>query len=150
MSLCLVFIEQARWTWDHIKRASAVNIVPKEETITKMNLTELQTKHPNVISTTVFNRFQESKIGADWNWDFWFGSTNFWLGLSVQAKKLYQDSLRYKGLSYKPNKSSIRQIDLLIQNAFTSNPPKIPLYVFYNYWDRKKFQAPGYVELFLS
>ena len=57
MSLCLVFIEQARWTWDHIKRASAVNIVPKEETITKMNLTELQTKHPNVISTTVFNRF---------------------------------------------------------------------------------------------
>ena len=142
MSLCLDFIEQARWTWKHIKRASAANITPKEETITEINLTELKTKHPLVISTDEYNRKEESRIGADWAWDFWFGSGKFWLGLSIQAKKLYQGTLRYEGLNYKPNKSSIRQIDQLIQNALNGNPPKIPLYVFYNYWNRKKFQTP--------
>lgn len=142
MSLCLDFIDRARWTWNHIKKAHSVKISPTEETITEMNLTELQIKHPLEITTCEYNKYEESKTGADWDWDFWLGSRNFWLRLGIQAKKLHQQTLRYKSLNYKPKNSPQRQIDLLIQHSINSNPPKIPIYVFYNYWEKKKFNSP--------
>jgi len=142
MSFCSDLIDRALWTWSHIKKAHSVKISPSEETITEMNLTELQIKHPIAIKTQTYSKPKESKTGADWDWDLWLGSANLWIRLGIQAKKLNQQTLRYKSLNYKPKNSPLRQIDLLIQHSINSNPRKIPMYVFYNYWDRKIFNAP--------
>lgn len=140
MSLCTDFIIRARWTWEWIKRATSVKIAPKEETITDLNLVELQTKHPNEIKTETFTKYEESRIGADWDW--WLGSGDLWLRLGVQAKILDPQTLKYEHLDYSPKNSPKRQIDLLIYHSLNDKPPKIPVYVFYNYWDINKFDPP--------
>lgn len=105
MSLCSDLITRARWTWKHMKKAHSVGIRPSEETITEMNLTELQVKHPQQIKTQTFSKRKELKTGADWDWELWLGSQNLWLSLSIQAKKLNPQNLRYEDLDYQPKNS---------------------------------------------
>lgn len=132
-----------------MKKAHNLGISPNEETITELNLVELGTKYPNQIKTqNKFSRYQESKTGADWDWELWLGSGNLWLPLSIQAKKLNPKTLKYEELNYQPQKSPMTQMDTLINNSLLSMPPKIPIYVFYNYWDSKKFHSPWLYPLF--
>ena len=88
-----------------MKKAHSVGIRPSEETITEMNLTELQAKHPQQIKTQTFSKRKELKTGADWDWELWLGSQNLWLSLSIQAKKLNPQNLRYEDLDYQPKNS---------------------------------------------
>lgn len=134
-TLCNDFIKQARKTWDWIKISIATNINLGEESITDFNLLELQNKHPNEIKTQKFTKRREAQEGADWEW--WLGSGNNWLGLRVQAKKIDSTNLKYPNLG-NINKYG-RQVDLLIDKANKHQPPLIPIYVFYNYWNPKMY-----------
>jgi hypothetical protein len=113
-----------------------INIL--EESITDFNLLDLQINHPLEIVTQKFSKPREAREGADWEW--WLGSQGFWLGLRVQAKILSPQKLRYLEL----NHSTIhgRQIELLINHSFKNKYPKVPVYVFYNYWEVNKFDPP--------
>ena len=139
-SLCEDFIAKAKQTWKRIKisRLCGMNIL--EETITDINLMDLQINHPNEIKTQRFSKPEEGKIGADWEW--WLGSEDFWLPLRVQAKIVDPTTLKYPHLDYKSPKSPQSQIELLIKHSLNDKPPKIPVYVFYNYWDINNFDPP--------
>ena len=138
ISLCSDFIAQSSDTWFRIRNGRLTRIYISEESITDYNLLTLQMKHPHQISTQKFTKHMESIHGADWEW--WLGSKAGWLGLRVQAKKLNSRTLRYSGLDHVTSKG--RQIDLLINHSMSGYPPKIPIYVFYNYWDTRRHVPP--------
>lgn len=146
-SLCADFIARAAQTWNLIKYGKLTKIRISEETITEINLLELQIRHPQEIITVTISKPREAKIGADWEW--WLGSRGYWLPLRVQAKKLDPVNLEYPYLDHKSRYGS--QIRLLIDHSLKNNPPMIPIYIFYNYWDYKRFdppwQCPSYPKL---
>lgn len=137
-SLCYDFIAQSSDTWVRIRYGRLTRIYVYEESITDHNLLTLQMRHPHRVSSQKFTKHMESIHGADWEW--WLGSTAGWLGLRVQAKKLNSRTLKYTGLDRTTSRG--RQIDLLINHSMSSNPPKIPIYVFYNYWDVRRYVPP--------
>ncbi len=133
--LCNDFIIQAVRVWNWLKTSLQTRIILSEETITDFILLELQSRHPYEIITQKYTKRQESRTGSDWEW--WLNSGSNWLGLRIQAKKLDSNNLEYPGLD-KVNLYG-RQVDLLITNSLQSQPKRIPLYVFYNYWDNNKY-----------
>jgi len=135
MNLCDDFIIQAKQVWNWLKTSMKTGIIISEESITDFVLLELQYRHPYEIITQKYTKRQESQTGCDWEW--WFTSGVNWLGLRIQAKKLDSNNLEYPELD-KVNKYG-RQVDLLISNALQSQPKRVPLYVFYNYWDNSKY-----------
>lgn len=130
IDLCTTFCNRAIITWHYLQNGIRSRIELGEETITDINLLEIQIRHPNEVRTAKFNRIIEGKItGADWEW--WLGSKSGWIGLRIQAKKLNSHSLEYDSLDHSTKNG--RQVDLLIQDA--TNKGLIPMYCFYNYWD---------------
>ncbi|HEY3864561.1 MAG TPA: DUF6615 family protein [Solirubrobacteraceae bacterium] len=91
---------------------------------------ELRRAHPQEIIVKPFNRHAEAQNGADWAW--WFQGKK-WLGMRVQAKKLYADSRRYAALAHTIGKTKKRQVDVLISQA--KKDKLFPMYCFYNFWD---------------
>lgn len=130
--ICPSFIYQSIKTWNWIKSGNISGITLSEESLTDFNLLELTLRHPNNIKTQKFTKNQESKTGADWEW--WIYESNHWIGLRIQAKKLYSNSSLYESLN-----ESETQIEKLIKRASTNSIPLIPLYVFYNYSEDKTF-----------
>ena len=137
-SFCDVFIQQSIMTWNNIRFSEITGISFGEEIISGTNLLELQRKHPFEIKTKTFTRHQESRNGADWEW--WLGSGVYWLGLRIQAKKITPSLLRYEHLNHVNQYG--RQVDLLIQYSYNSYPRRMPLYVFYNFWDLNRYNPP--------
>jgi len=142
--LCVDFIHTAIQTWNRIKHGSLTGINLLEESITDFNLLDLQIRHPQEIITRKFSKRKEAKEGADWEW--WLGSKGSWLGLRVQAKILDSQKMRYPHLNRSTGYG--RQIDLLINNALSHSYPKIPIYVFYNYWNINRFNPPWLCKTF--
>lgn len=142
--LCKDFVEQAVKTWKYIELSELTNIGLSEESITDINLLDLQRTHPSEILTQKFSKPRESQIGADWEW--WLGSQGKWLGLRIQAKKLDPDNLSYPFLEHVSTNG--RQIELLINHSLIQQPPRIPIYIFYNYWDMQQFSAPWLCQTF--
>lgn len=115
-------------------------MTPSEETITDNNLFRLAYDARRVgyggfygrhrLEVRKLTKDEESREGSDWEW--WFGSPGRWIGLCVQAKKLYPDSSRYERLM-RPDAASTSQIDDLIKRC-ASDPTssRYPLYCFYN------------------
>lgn len=134
-TLCQDFVLQAEETWNMMKLGHDTKIDVAEESITDWNLLKLQVNHPHEIRTQKFTKPVEGREGADWEW--WLGEDDLWLGLRVQAKRIDSDQLRYQYLNHKTRYGN--QADLLIDYAGKSQPPRIPVYVFYNYWDSDKF-----------
>lgn len=124
--ICCSFIFQAIKTWNWLKSAKEIGLTLSEESITDFNLLELNLRHLEHIRTQKFTTIEEADTGADWEW--WINFDDNWIGLRIQAKKLDSHSLKYKALHQKKS-----QIDDLINQALSSSPPLIPLYVFYNY-----------------
>lgn len=137
-SLCNDFIQQSIKTWNIIRFSEITGISYGEESLTDANLLELQIKHPFEIKTKSFTRHQESINGADWEW--WLGSGDQWLGIRIQAKKINPSLLRYEHIEHS-NKHG-RQVDLLIHHSYNSHPRRIPLYVFYNFWNTDRYDPP--------
>jgi len=102
-----------------------------EETITDINMLELQSKHRKTLVVRKYSKQTEEPIeGADW--EMWFASRGIVLGFRIQAKILLGND--YPGIPYIIRSTRRRQIDLLIERAFASTPRRIPFYVLYNYW----------------
>jgi len=141
--LCKDFIDQAKKTWERIRYSELTRIAINEEAITSLNLLDLQRKHPFRIRTRTFTRHQEAINGTDWEW--WLGSGMNWLGLRVQAKKLKPNVRKYRDID-KTHPVHGRQVDNLINHALNSNPPRVPIYVFYNYWDVNLYNPPWLCE----
>src|ERR1700674_228364 len=98
-SLCATFCQSAIWTWNCLKYARQTGIQLGEESLTDLNLLNIQICHPSEVRTKKFSRNTEGKVtGADWEW--WFGSPSGWLGLRIQAKKLNNLSSQYDELDH--------------------------------------------------
>jgi hypothetical protein len=105
-----------------------------EETITDINLLEMQMRQPYAIATRKLSRRNENIIGADWLWAI-VGRTGRTFVLYVQAKKFFPSSGRYESLIDRAN--PFHQVDRLIANQFLYRIAGIrmyPIYVFYNYF----------------
>lgn len=129
--LCQSFSDQAIYTWERLEKEKITSISIGEETLTDINLQDIQMQNPYHIKTQKFNRRQEAKNGADWEW--WFCSENMGFGVRVQAKKLDLKSNTYLGINKETR--SRKQIDIFIDEAIDSQYHLYPLYVFYNYFD---------------
>lgn len=129
------FLVKSIETWDRIALEKKIKISIGEETITDINLQDLQLANWGEISTQKFNRSEESENGADWEW--WFVSAGKSFGLRIQAKKLdinkgiYPKIDRHIG----DDNTKPRQIDLLINCALKNKPKLLPIYVFYSYFE---------------
>lgn len=105
-----------------------------EETLTDLNLLELQAGNPGEVSTIKFTRLQEGqKTGADWEWWVRLASGS-WLKLRVQAKRLNLRTSSYHHINYP--KQTGRQLRDLVKDARASRA--VPLYCFYNFWEPSK------------
>lgn len=130
-TICESFIYQSTKTWNWIKSGNKTGIILSEESITDFNLLELNLRHPNNIKTQKFTKAQEHNTGADWEW--WICDKDHWIGLRIQAKKIYSNSV------YQALHDNEEQIDNLIEHASSNPTPLIPFYVFYNYIEDKTF-----------
>ena len=130
-NICKTFCDRAVWTWRSLRNGINTGIELGEETLTDINLLEIQIRHPKDVRAVKFNRIQEGNVtGADWEW--WFGSQSGWIGLRVQAKKLNSSSLKFDSLNHKSRQG--KQVDLLVNNA--QKHGLVPMYCFYNYWNQ--------------
>jgi hypothetical protein len=118
---------RAAQTWIDLRESWDLKVDVGEETLTDNNLMEVARKHSPVIRHFKFSRLQEHReSGADWDW--WFtSSSNGWIGLRFQAKKLASNG-RYSLNSEKGR----AQADLLIRSSRAEQ--LVPMYVFYNAW----------------
>jgi hypothetical protein len=133
--LCLGFRERANVTWDLITVGESSRIRPAEETLTEVNLLELQVRYPSQIRCWMFSKHAEGRTtGADWEW--WIGARGGWVGVRVQAKRLALPSRSYEKLDH--SSGSVRQVDRLIGDA----SGMYPIYCFYNAFDRLGHDVP--------
>jgi hypothetical protein len=131
--LCRTFDRLSASVWATLADASAYGLSYGEESLTDMLLLELKRQHAKELTITPFNRRQEGRNGADWAW--WFEGKQ-WLGMRVQAKRLYPSG-RYEALDDLVGKSKTKlQADLLLTEAKADN--LFPMYCFYNFWDVTK------------
>ena len=126
--LCETFEALAGRTWSYLRAAHETDVRIGEETLTDINLIDIQDRHPGEVVTRKFTRAQEAANGADWEWWFIGGGQSF--GARVQAKKLYPDR-GYTSL-YGDGRS---QSSALLASA--SKDAVTPMYCFYNFTDPK-------------
>ena len=123
-SLCATFEALAERTWHYLDAAQQTEIRIGEETLTDINLIDIQRRHDREVLSVKFTRAQESKNGADWEWWFlWRGDA---YGFRLQAKKLYPER-GYTSL----NGDGRTQATTLLTGAAADDV--VPLYCFYNY-----------------
>lgn len=139
MNLCKTFQRRAISTWNLLRKARVSRLQLGEETITDINLLEIQYKHPHEVILYKFTKPQESRTGADWEW--WLtGPSGLWLGLRIQAKVLSLETVDFPHMYYRSKSSSKDQTELLIEGALNNTPPRIPLYCLYVNWDVRQFR----------
>jgi hypothetical protein len=140
MTLCEEFRSLSFNTWKEIGTAKSVNYLLKEESITDRIVLNLKINQGGRMITQEFNRTQEGKNGADW--EFWLlDKKNKFLCLRIQAKILNHRNDCYDDLHYQ-QKNGTFQSDLLIQVARRHNA--IPLYCLYSYWDTTKISLTNW------
>jgi hypothetical protein len=77
--------------------------MPGEETLTDINLLEIQTRHPRRVKVRKLKYREASQSGTDLEW--WIGDHRQWVGMRVQAKSVRPTTtpaqlarrLRYRG-----------------------------------------------------
>ncbi|MED0933079.1 hypothetical protein P4T29_15905 [Bacillus mobilis] len=134
--ICSVFKQASRDIWGGYGESFEAGITFGEETITETTLMGLTRKMPQTIisrnfqtALKPFNRNEERKIGADWEWYIIEGDR--WTKLLVQAKKLIiKDNLNNYSLHHE-YKDGSNQCQNLIYNAWANE--FIPIYCFYNF-----------------
>ena len=84
--LCKTFVGMACKIWNELGMARAMGINRGEETVTDDFLLGVQMAHPTEVATFQFNKPEEAKTGADWEW--WLTDGRKWAGLLIQAKIL--------------------------------------------------------------
>jgi len=117
--------QRAAWVWNQQGHAFDHGLALQEETLTEMLLLRMARDHAkHGLTITMFNKTEEAKNGADWEWIIRMPGCE--LGLRVQAKRLYHRDKKadYGGLD--PNSG---QAGKLIARAGS----RIPVYVFFNH-----------------
>lgn len=128
--LCLAFRIISERTWHKLRNNHISTIKISEETITEINLQDLDLLRLPYFHVIDFSKYVESnETGADWEW--WFVQKDMCFGMAVQAKKINEKDNSYS-IDYKP-KSGPHQIERLLDYSKKMNLS--PLYCFYNYWD---------------
>lgn len=116
-SLESALLERAIWTHSRLTAGQEHGVELQEETITESLLLDISIALPPLTVKT-FTRHQESRNGADWQWEWWFEGRQ-WFGLRIQAKRLKRlrsGRLGYD-IAYRSGSSKKPQIDLLIRDA---------------------------------
>lgn len=117
--------------WHEKARADNLSLFLNEETITEMLLLRLlSTAQTNDFRLQVFNKAEEVKTGADW--EFWFIGLQNVVVLRIQAKRLFRSGL-YASLDPQGQQTS-----QLIRDARTWKCH--PFFAFYN--DATYFPKP--------
>jgi Family of unknown function (DUF6615) len=112
-----VLLDRAAWTHARLDAGRRHGVELHEETITQDLLLDIAQALPGLVVRT-FTRMQESRLGADWQWDWWFHGYR-WFGLRLQAKrlKLLKSGVLGYDLGYLVGRQKRRQVDLLIDGA---------------------------------
>lgn len=124
--LCETLKRRALYTHKLIGQGLSSGLGVLEETITDVNLLEIETAHDGYVYTKKFSKRQEgAESGADWLWCI--GQPGSWLNLLVQAKIVspFTGTCRY--LDYRGGGG--RQRSLLLK--FARMTKSVPLYVVY-------------------
>lgn len=126
--------------WDEICRVlsefseEAHRWIGEQPSITEDSITDwllrFLSKEISFVHYYRFNRVEEAKNGADWDW--WFVDNQSALGLRIQAKRIRENSDHYPGLAHS-NRNGF-QIDLLLDSSRKDN--LIPFYTFFDGHDR--------------
>ena len=117
--------QRAAWVWNEQGHAFDTGLALQEETLTEMLLLRMARDHDkHGLTVAMFNKAEEAKNGADWEWIVNTGGCE--LGLRVQAKRLYHKakSVDYGGLG-----PTSKQAGKLISRAGR----RVPIYVFFNH-----------------
>lgn len=130
MSLCETFRGLSYITWMQLRKARSINHQLLEESITDLLMMELKYNHPLDIQTITFNKHQEGKNGADWEWWFVDSAGIKGIGFRVQAKIINFKTDSFLQLHYK------NQTQKLISQASSVSPNLIPLYCLYTHSDK--------------
>ncbi len=102
-----------------------------EETVTETILLDLKLSYPGKIWIVPFNKHQEGKIGADWEWCFASEDELYFLAMLVQAKVLDDREETYNHIGRTIGNTGIRQIDRLLETG--SRRGVATTYAFYNH-----------------
>lgn len=129
LSDCLT--DAAHWIWDRRRAAKAAGFPFSEETVTETVLLDLASALSHLVKIVPFNKHQEGKIGADWEWCFYDSPNQRFLRFMVQAKVLNDADEVYAHIDRYIGSSNVRQIDRLAETASARGVPAI--YVFYNH-----------------
>jgi hypothetical protein len=124
-------LDRAVYTWLRRGEAKAAGLPFGEETVTETILLDLKMAYPGDIIIIPFNKRQEGKIGADWEWCFVSHDEKMSLPMLVQAKVLNNTESAYDHVSRTIGNTGIRQIDRLIEVAKRRDIPAA--YAFYNH-----------------
>ena len=132
-----VLLNRCAWVHRRLAGGARFGVNLQEETITEDLLLDIADGFPSTpeLQVSQFTRRQESRNGADWQWEWWFHEQR-WFGVRVQAKKLRSPrpgSEPEYDLAYmirRRHASPRRQLDVLIKQAHEDHVA--PAYVFYN------------------
>lgn len=116
-------------TWNRVARGDARGIRLREDTITELNLLELDLRHPK-LWVHRFNQNAEKAVGGDWEWYVGFGQ--LWFALRIQAKRMDNDE--YRQLQHEGAAGDNYQYDTLIRASQDEPILTFPHYVFFNGW----------------
>jgi hypothetical protein len=124
-----VLLDRAVWTHARLAAGRRHGVDLHEVTITQDLLLDIGATLPGLTVRT-FSNLEEGRVGADWQWDWWFGGSR-WFGLRVQAKRLkrVRGAVGYD-LGYVVGRARHRQIDLLMAGAAADGLEAA--YVLYN------------------
>lgn len=102
-----------------------------EESVTETVLLDLKLNYPGKIWIVPFNKREEGRNGADWEWCFASEDERSFLPMLVQAKVLDDNENSYNHISRTIGNSGVKQIDRLLE---TSRKRRVPAtYAFYNH-----------------
>lgn len=124
-------LDRAAYTWLRRGEAKAAGLPFGEETVTETVLLDLKLSYPGKIAIIPFNKRQEGRIGADWEWCFVSHDEQWSLPMLVQAKVLNDTETAYDHIARTIGNTGKRQIDQLLETALRRGIPAA--YAFYNH-----------------
>lgn len=124
-------LEAAQMAWERRRKAKGSTTSFGEESVTETILQDLAEALLGTVQIIQFPKVEEGHTGADWAWVFRnaAGDRNF--PMLVQAKALDLQDIAYPGLDKLVGKSTVRQIDRLLERSADWGWPA--LYAFYNH-----------------
>ena len=134
LDLALTFLELGHATSRNLEfsHQKSVWVSYGEETITETNLLEIRRRHSLRIRLHTFNRHEEAKNGADWEWRI-VGQRRT-LKMRVQAKRVQSDGILK--IAHQVKSSKMQQRKLLIDGARKDSMK--PVYCIYSTECRRK------------